>query len=258
MKKIAWLGISFWIIAAAVEAHTLEQDLKVEIGVFDAAKVHMAYTLDPQMYVFQSAVEAQGLFGKVYPFAATYYGQGRFVDGKPVTADYHYRAKTRQHLRTKRLVFDNQGRLLYRVSAKDGKEKSVEVQTPSYGFDVSDLQTIFALIGRKLMLKNSCAMEQTVYDGKKHYNVILRDQGIQTLEDPALDFKGAAHRCAMMILPLAQDDDDMLWQATAERPIIFWVLKEPKTEMPYLLKVEIADTPLGQLKAYSTNLIIKD
>ena len=55
-----------------------------------------------------------------------------------------------------------------------------------------------------------------------------------------------------------EDDGDLLWNTTADRPIYFWVLQDGESKLPFLAKIEITSTPLGRLKAYTTEVIIKD
>ena len=224
MKNIVCFFINCCLFPNCVQAATVEHRLNVGIGFFDAARVSMTYNLDKQNYEFASTVKTAGTFGKLYLFEALYSSEGIFKDGHTVTRDYRYETKSSSHLRTKQLVFDENGVLDHRLSSKDGKPKRVEITLPDTPFDASDLQTVFAATARQITDYNFCAMEKTVFDGKKHYKVIFEDEGKTTLQDKETPYSGEALKCSVYIQSLNQEDDgDLLWNTTSDRPIYFWV-----------------------------------
>ncbi len=259
MKNIVYFFIFCCLLPNCVQAATVEHRLNVGIGFFDAARVSMTYNLDKQSYEFASTVKTAGTFGKLYLFEALYSSEGIFKDGHTVTRDYRYETKSSSHLRTKQLVFDENGVLDHRLSSKDGKPKRVEITLPDTPFDASDLQTVFASVARQIIDNNFCAMEKTVFDGKKNYKVVFKDEGKETLKDEEIPYSGEALKCSVYIQSLDEEDDgDLLWNTTSDRPIYFWVLQDSESKLPFLAKIEIKSTPLGRLKAYTTEVFIKD
>ena len=58
----------------------------------------------------------------------------------------------------------------------------------------------------------------------------------------------------MYIDKLKEDGDDMLWQLTSDSPIYFWIMKDKNTQAPFIAKINVEDTPLGEMNVYTTNI----
>ena len=240
------------IFPSLVYAAGVEHKLNVRIGVFDAARVNMKYNLDKKNYQFTSQVATAGMFGKLYFFDATYSSSGLIKEGKIITKDYSYKTKSSSHDRTKQLVFEN-GVLDHRLSSLDGTPKRVEITLPETPFDASDMQSIFALLASQVKQNRFCDMEKTIFDGKKLYQIIIKDEGKEYFQDEEVPFSGPSLKCSIYIHNLDEEADyDLLLSTTAERPVYFWILEDKKTKKTFLGKIEISSTPLGTLKAYTT------
>ena len=61
----------------------------------------------------------------------------------------------------------------------------------------------------------------------------------------------------MYIDKLEETGDDLLWQLTSDKPVYFWILKDEKTNKPFIARILIEDTPLGQLNVYTTSINVK-
>ena len=255
MKKISCL-LSVLLWALPVDSKTLEQNLNVNIGIFDAARATMQYEIDENSYAFSSAVKTAGLFGKLYYFDALYSTKGKIVDNKFITQSYQYTSKSSSHTRTKELVFDKLGTLYERKSSKDNKEKIVKIDVKNQTFDFNDLQSVFAYLTKQLKENRFCDTKQTVFDGKKTYQISITDEGLTDFADKDVAYKGKALKCSMIIKRTDTQDDDLLFNTTAEREIYFWIAKHE--QMPFVAKIEIDSTPLGKLKAYTTDVNIKE
>ncbi len=256
MKKITYFLSFLLLFAMPANSKTLEQKLSVNIGVFDAANVTMSYSLDGTNYAFSSNVETAGLFGKLYYFSALYSTLGKISNNKFITKEYSYISKSKSHTRTKKLVFDDKGTLLERISSKDKKEKKVKINLGDKFFDFNDLQSVFAYLARQLKNKSLCNIEKEVFDGKKTYKISVKDEGPTNIEDEDVAYKGTAQKCSLIIKRTDFEDDDLLFSTTADRPVNFWIAY--KQEMPFVAKIEIDSTPLGKLKAYTTDVNIKE
>lgn len=259
MKNIVSFLILICLLPTAVFGKTVEHHLNAEIGIFDAARITMSYELKNNTYKFSSVVKTAGMFGKLYLFEALYSSHGFFKNRHAVTRNYSYETKSSSHTRTKQLVFDENGILDYRLSSKDGKPKRVDITLPDTPFDASDLQTVFAMLARQIKEDKFCDMQKIVFDGKKNYKVVIKDEGKEKLSDEDIPYSGDSLKCSLYISSLEkEEDDDLLWNTTADRPIYFWVLEDNQTKLPFLAKIEIKSTPLGKLKAYTTGISIKD
>ncbi len=258
MKKIIYFLNFLLVFALPINAKTLEQKLNVEIGVFDAAKVIMSYSIDDKKYAFSSNVETAGMFAKLYYFSATYATNGNILNNKFITKDYSYVSKSKSSVRTKKLVFDDVGTLLERISSKNKKEKKVKIDITNQVFDFNDLQSVFAYLVKQLSNNKICDMEKEVFDGKKKYKITIKNEGNTNINDEDVEYKGEAQKCNLFIKRTDYDDDDLLFSTTAERPINFWIAREKESLMPFVVKIEIDSTPLGKLKAYTTDIIVKE
>lgn len=256
MKKITYFLSFLLLFALPLKAKSLEQKLSVNVGLFDAARVTMLYSLDDKSYAFSSQVETAGLFGKLYSFDATYSTKGKILNNKFIAQDYNYVAKSKSHIRTKKLVFDDLGNLLERISKKDNKEKKVKINSNDEVFDFNDLQSVFAYLAKNLQNNSLCDMEKEVFDGKKKYKISITDKGETTLDDKDVEYKGKAKKCSIFIKRTDNEAEDLLFDNTSDRPISVWIAYKEK--MPFVAKIEIDSTPLGKLKAYTTDVNIKE
>lgn len=259
MKNIAAFLLFICLLPSAALSRTVEHRLSVRIGFFDAADVEMKYNITDRTYKFSSTVATAGTFGNLYAFNAAYSSFGKFNKEKIITQNYSYITKSKSHTRTKTLVFDKNGVISHRLSTKDGEPKKVDITLPDIAFDAYDMQSVFALLTRQVINSKFCSMEKTVFDGKKTYAVVVNDEGKELLNDAESTFNGDALKCSMHIKALDDNDDnDLLWNTTSDRPVYFWILQDKNSGLPFLAKIEIKSTPLGKLKAYTANITIKD
>ena len=256
MKKLFIIHFFAMLFTLNSNAATVEQTFDVEIGLFDAAKVVASYAFEGGDYLFSSTIQTTGLFDKFYTFKSDYMTFGQHDNDSFITRQYHQTMQSSAHLRTKSLIFDENGVLKARVSAKDGKSKMVEIshQTKS---DAYDMQTVLAMLLDRFSKTGSCNLTKTVFNGKKIYHITVKDEGKTQIDDTKIPFKGEAYRCSLFIYQEKAEKGDLLWQSTAGRHISFYLAKEPQTQMPVLLKTEIASTPLGTLRAYTTNIDVR-
>lgn len=252
IKKLLYIFLFCGLFAFDLNAATVEQKFKVEIGIFDAAKVNISYSFDNQTYQFLSHIQTDGLFNKFYSFQASYLTKGSFSNNIFKTSDYHYKTKSSSHIRTKQLLFDENGVLVSRLSSKDGNERLVGVELPKQKTDAYDMQTVLAMLIQNLIENQSCEMKKTVFNSKRIYHVLINDNGKETLEGKDV------HKCSFYIKQENTDKGDLLWQTTAERPVYFYLKQDEKTKLSYLAYLKIPSTPLGELIAYMTDLTIKE
>ncbi|MBO7098107.1 MAG: hypothetical protein J6W11_05675, partial [Alphaproteobacteria bacterium] len=51
---------------------------------------------------------------------------------------------------------------------------------------------------------------------------------------------------------------DLLWQISAEKSIVLYLMKDEKTGLFFVPEIEISSTPLGDLKAYLKTYQLKE
>lgn len=258
MKKYLQILAATTLLSASANAASIKQTFKVEIGIFDAAIVDMSYRFENDAYNFSSQIQTSGLFDTFYSFKANYLTSGIFADNSFITQNYEQHTKSSSHTRTKRLIFNKNGILKKRISSKDGVERKVNITLPEKLPDAFDIQTVLLMLITQFKQNNSCDLNRTVFNGKKTYHITIKDQGRILFKDKKVPLSGEAHKCAAFIHQGNTEKGDLLWQVSSERFINFYLMKDKTTELPYLVKMEIASTPLGKLEAYMTDLEIKE
>ena len=68
---------------------------------------------------------------------------------------------------------------------------------------------------------------------------------------------GRAAKCSLYSPNRAADGDDLLWQLSSDRPIYFWILKDAASGAPFIARVKINETPLGEMNVYTTKIEVK-
>ena len=259
MRKITIFFLMFLFLSTDAEAFSVKHDFFVTVGPFDASKTQFTYTLNPGSYRIKSQVATNGFFDTIYPFKAEYRTAGTIEGDKMTTADYSYTSQSRFNTRGKEVFYDASGRPLYQISSKNGKAKRKDFEPSPTPADTFDLQTVLAKLTRQYNLMGFCDSRLAVYDGKRRFDVIFRDIGTETLEPAEHSFyAGEAAKCSMQINKLLSEDDDSLWEFSANKPVWFWIARDDKTGRPFIARVRIDDTPLGELNAYTTAITVED
>ncbi len=258
-KAILFILLAGIFKIPSVMAFEVKHDFNVSIGPFDAATTRFTYTLNPSAYGVTSKVKTDGVFNTLYPFKANYATTGKIKKEKFETATYHYDSQSRFNKRSKELVYDDNGRPLYRLSTKNGKQKKSGVDTTIDSTDTTDLQTIFAKLAKQYNDVRFCDARMQVFDGKKRFDVIFKDEGKEELpSQEGLAYSGTAAKCSIYIDKLGDKGDDLLWELTSDRPIYFWMMEDENSRKPFIVKIMIEDTPLGRLEALAQKIEIKD
>ncbi len=256
LKKIVLFVVLFW--AADVWAVGLSQKMEVEIGVFDAAEITLDYAEHNGRYDIQAAVKTANLFNTLYPFIGKYQSVGKVLrGGELLPEEYITSNQTRSHKRRKNVFYDKKGKAYKSVSVKDDKEKIRQITNVPRSADAADLQTVFAELINNFRYAQSCRLTREIYDGKKHYKVIVQDVGQENRLFEGLNRTEKAYRCSIYIENLKNNNDNILWDVSADKPMSVWIGYDKPAKMPYLLEIKIDSTPLGELKVLPKTLEIK-
>lgn len=257
MKKLFLLTALLSALSIKANAATLSQNFDVRIGIFDAAKVSVSYTLGNN-YTFSSEIKTSGMFDTFYSFNALYHTSGILRSNFFITKEYTQHTKSSSHIRTKKLVFDENGVIKKRISTKDDYENVVDVTLPDIIPDAYDIQTVLLMMLSKIQNNDTCALTKTVFNSKKIYHISIEDEGTTFYKNKKSPFSGNARKCHAFIHQEKTEKGDLLWQVSSERSIIFYVLKDEKTGLSFVPEVNISSTPLGDLNAFATTYQIKD
>jgi hypothetical protein len=247
-KKIFLFCLSIFAMINSAEAVTLNQQMDVNIGVFDAAKIELNYKANQDNFLINAIVNTANLFNTLYPFKGKYQSKGDIVNDKMKPEIYETETQTRNHVRTKKIFYDDKGIAYKRLSTKDKKVSEKPIINVPPSVNAADLQSVFADLLNQFLKTQSCNMTREVYDGKKHYKVIAKDNGMDKRYFTWYQKEEQAYRCSIYIENLKDNNDNILWEVTAEKPIKLWIGQDKKTKMPFVLQIVIDSTPLGMLE----------
>lgn len=259
MKKYGLFLLFLLIFGTKAHAFSVNHDFTVFLGPFNASKTNFEYAVSPEDYHVRSTVKTFGMFDTLYPFEAQYATTGKIKNNQLETSSYKYKSKSRFSRREKQLVYDGKGIPVYRISSKNGKEKKVNIEQNLNNKDTTDLQTVFAELARQYSTMKFCDSRMEVFDGKRRFDVIFRDEGKEELKPGKyLPYGGTANKCSMYIDKLGSDAEDLLWEVSSDRPVYFWILEDKESKAPFIAKIEIESTPLGKLQVFTHNITVKD
>lgn len=255
-KKITYLSLfATLFFSLPVNALSVKHNFNAFIGPFNASIADFEYQLDNKKYAVKSKIKTHGLFDTLYPFEAIYSTTGFLKKNKMQTDTYKYQSQSRFSKRTKDVIYSSQGIPLQIISSKNGREKIKKVNTTENIDDTTDLQTVVASIANQYNKVKNCNAKMRIFDGKRRFDVIFEDLGTDNIKkDENSPFYGEATKCSMYIDKLKEDGDDMLWQLTSDSPIYFWIMKDKNTQAPFIAKINVEDTPLGEMNVYTTNI----
>lgn len=242
--------------ALQAEAVQLRQEMDARIGIFDAATALLEYEEKGGRYVIGAEVKTANLFDSFYPFTARYASTGR-TKSHFLPELYQTFTQSNSHIRTKKIFYDAAGKAYKRISTKDEKQNTVLIDNVPKNANAADLQTVFAELIGQFRKSGSCMLTREIYDGKKHYRVIVKDLGREKYYAEYLKRTENAAVCSVYIQNLKDNNDNILWDISAEKPINLYIGTDTATKMPYVLEISIDSTPLGALKVTPKSLKIK-
>ncbi len=259
MKKLLLILTFIFSLPNMAQAFKVAHNFTVFVGPFNASQTSFTYALTPNSYAVSSKIKTFGLFDTLYPFEAAYATTGHIKNGKLETSTYKYQSQSRFSKRKKELIYNDEGIPVYRISAKNNKEKKVEIAPDPQNNETTDLQTVFAELAYQYNQLKFCDSRMEVFDGKRRFDIIFKDEGREELQPNQYSpYSGTAGKCSMYIDKLGSEGDDLLWQFTSDRPIYFWILADEKSGIPFIARVEVEETPLGKMNIYTHKVTIEE
>ena len=259
MKKITTFFLIIYLWSTNSYAFSVTHNFFVTVGTFDASITEFTYSLLPTTYKISSNISTNGLFDAIYPFRANYSTSGKIVNNKLTTTNYNYKSQSRFNTRAKQVFYNQDGLPIYQISTKNNKSKKRNFEPPQTPADIFDLQTVLAKLTHQYNELGFCDSRLAVYDGKRRFDVIFKDEGQEDLiKNKHMFAQGLAAKCSLQIDKLLSEEDDNLWELSANKPIYFWIARDKQTNKPFIARIQIKNTPLGELNAYTTSINIED
>ncbi|MBQ8465450.1 MAG: DUF3108 domain-containing protein [Alphaproteobacteria bacterium] len=260
MKKTILYFMLFFCLITSANAYQTTHYATAFLGPFNASNANFTYNITPQSYLVHTNIETFGVFGTLYPFKAEYQTTGNINKNIFMTTGYRSASKSRFNTRKKEMFYDEKGKPTYRISNKNGSnKKKVEILPPPDNIHTTDLQTVLAEIIVQFTKMGFCNARMHVFDGKKNFDIIFNDEGKEDIiSNEFSPFSGKAIKCSFYADDLGKNYDDLIFQITPSDPIYVWILKDKKTNYPFIAKLEKPSTILGKLIVYTNKLEIKE
>lgn len=231
------------------QAKTLTHYMKTRIGFFDACSQTFAYKFTQNgRYDVKTTVKTTGTFGVVYPFKATYHAYGSFNNTKFMPENYFYETDSFRH-RTKEIVYKN-GVPQYRISVKGDNKRQDDITIDEKYKTSNDLLTTFAELTYLVMQNKKCDFTQFSFNGKKYSKLTSVSEGKENIKTPY--FEGEAEKCELSLQIV--DDTEAGFFFDKDETVSFWVMKDKKSGLPFVAKVFLDSTPLGELESFTTKI----
>ncbi len=257
-KALLVLFFCFFGIQSA-KALSVKHHFTAVVGPFNASTADFKYELNNTFYAVHSNIYTHGLFDTLYPFSAHYATTGSSKNNKFKTDTYSYKSKSRFSTRTKEVIYSSNGVPLQIISSKNGREKVKEIKNKENIADTTDLQTVVAKIVRQYHKTKNCNAKMKVFDGKRRFDVIFKDLGSDEIgQDEKSPYFGKAVKCSMYIDKLKEEGDDLLWKMTSESPVYFWIMQDNTRKAPFIARISVEKTPLGEMNVYTTKIEVSE
>jgi hypothetical protein len=232
------------------QEHKLRLHYDVYAGGFKALNASLTMDLDKKAYDMELQAQTQGFIGKLFPWKGSYNTSGHAANGQLIPSTYTERSSWRHTEKVTKMDYGPNGKVL-KSSTKDG----LKITTARKASDVLSGNTVDLLTGTLIIMQSArntakCAGSFPVFDGKRRFNITLRDDGTEALEPAAAAlFEGKVLRCTLEVEPVAgfsPKDQKRGWMAvqhhTEERhklPTI-WLARLKDSGQVVPVKMEIA------------------
>lgn len=235
---------------AVEQDHRLNLQYNVYAGGFKALNASLVMDLDKRAYDLRLQAATEGLIGTLFPWNASYNTSGHAEKGLLIPTVYTERSTWRGSEKVTEMDYSPDGKIL-KSTTQDGNKTTVQRDINQVLTD----NTLDLLTGTLVMLQSAkntdkCMGKFPVFDGKRRFNIVLRDDGTETLAPSRYSkFEGQAMRCTLTVEPVAgfqPKDQKRGWMAvqnhTEERhklPTI-WLARMKDSGQVVPVRMEIA------------------
>lgn len=233
----------------------------VYAGGFKALNAELTMDLDPKAYDMALKAQTQGMIGNLFPWEATYATSGHAENGTPLTSMHTSRSSWKKNEKVTEMQYGPKGTLLKTTTREDNKTKVKKDFEPDMTRDAVDMLTGALQMMQNTGMTDQCAGSFPVFDGKRRFDIELKDDGKDTLAKSKYSaFRGEAIRCTVKVKPVAgfkKKDQNRGWLAvqnhTEERnkPPTIWFAKLEENGPMVPVRMEIASS-YGSVVAHLT------
>ena len=205
----------------------LDLDYDVYAGGFHALTASLAMGLGKADYEIELEAKTQGFIGSLFPWKAHYETNGK-TDGKRYRPALHQSESTwKKSVTSVEMTYDKRGVFTSKKELENNKPKAqprdAAVKSLTIASDAVDILTGTMQILQNVNLTDGCNSKAQVFDGKRRFNIIFKDMGIDTLRKNRYSrFQGEARKCNIIVEPVAgfkDKDKKRGWMAVQEHTL---------------------------------------
>lgn len=268
---------SFFIIAAllslipvaanAAAPKNLLLNYDIYAGGFKILAAELDMSSEKSSYNMNMNAHTQGFIGALFPWKAEYNSSGKKENGKLIPTSFEKKSSWRGKEKVKTMKYDDKGQVTEKIVKKHGKtytEKNVDKLLSGNAVDV-----MTGVLNMMQIVKNSneCNGKIPVFDGKRKFNINLKNEGKKTIEPSRYSiFSGEAVKCTLTVEPLAgfkEKDKNRGWMAIQKhskehhRLPTIWLAKTEKSGETIPVRLELKST-YGTVIAHLSQERIKE
>ncbi len=189
--------------AAAPPVHKLALQYGIYAGGFRALDASLTMGVGQKAYDMELAASTQGFIGTLFPWKGSYNTEGEARNGALIPATYTARSTWRNNLKLTRMNYAPDGTVV-KMTVEDGGKTTDDKVDNSLARDSMDMLTGTLAALQNVKNTNKCSGKFPVFDGKRRFNIALKDDGREVLEASQYSaFSGEALRCTLTVEPVA-------------------------------------------------------
>jgi len=176
----------------------------VYAGGFKALNASLEMDLTKKAYDIGLDAKTQGFIGSMFPWNASYSTSGHSEKGVLIPTVSTSRSAWKDSVKTTEMSYSPKGELL-KTTTQAGDKTTVDRDiNKNLSSDAVDVLTGTLLIMQNAKNTQKCEGSFPVFDGKRRFNITLKDDGHEVLEKSKYSsFSGEALRCTLKVDPVA-------------------------------------------------------
>jgi hypothetical protein len=213
MTRLIFTLIVFFSYPALAYSSVLNQqhDFTLQYGVygggFQALSISIHFEFTGKTYCTTMNAKPYGVLGHLLPWAGWYTTTGHIRNKTLIPQSHEKQSAWRDDKSHLRVTYDAMGKLIRqeRDERENGKtHTSVEKIDPTFHKDTIDILTSVLNMLAKGSDLNNCNNRDSVYDGKRRFDMVFTDKGTDTLQKTKYNIaQGTVRKCQLELKPLA-------------------------------------------------------
>jgi hypothetical protein len=190
------------LLAGSASAAPLKLDYKIYAGGLEALNATIEYGLDPSSYALDIDAKTAGTIGAAFPWTTRLHSNGRIANGEVKPEKHVVESVWKEQKRSTTLAYDGKGGFLTKQVEPPPAEDNVDEVAPELTQNTVDLLSAVAGALKRIEDTGTCTGAQSVYDGRRRFEVKFVDGGAATLEPSSYTaYAGATRKCDIRVEP---------------------------------------------------------